>query len=798
VTRGWLRPWLALEGLGVFFLGLAAAWYQVPALQDSRQAIYDDLMTQAMGPDRHGLGRMLRAGFFPSWTRYQFTGEPYAANTQHETLYPGSLPFLLTRTSTAMDLVIGLHLAVAFLGMWAYLRLALRASPWAAVFGGLSWGLSSQILGHITLGDQLHVLVWTPWVFLGVHLALERAKLRHVVFAAVAIGLQFLAGHPEEWIYSLGSAVLYGAFWACGEGFGRRLPRRLLHAAVQVGGSVVLFAVLFAWQLFPTLLLKGQGFRGSGDFSQQYPLPRDRGVNALLPDYGRVLLGENLGYASVVALGLFALYLAAGRGRVWLRAFLAVSAALGYVMALGLTSRLPYFYRFFYDHVSLIHQFRVPSRWLLLTCFAFVVGGSLGVDTLLERTSLAARLRGGALAAGVLAGVFAFAFAFATTNSDGRSYLGWALPGAAGLAVWALAAVPQVPRAVLGIALIVIAGFETHLARPGAEYKQKAPNQLYDDYGPIAAAVAGGGRYLTIAQGPLPDTTQRASIPVPPGLPSQRAADYYLAGEPPKLAVRPNNHIAVGAEALNGRDNGLAPLGRYKDFWDAATGITGDLGSSIVTTPPSQYRWAALDLLALDDVVTNQLLAPSDVDALTAHGFRVVQQAAYVELWRRPAQPLVRIVHDVDVIPDRAPRLARLADPAYPLLTRAVVERPVDLEPARGGAADTVAATRVEPTRVGTTVTLASRGLLVLADPYYPQWQVTVDGRRADILPVDSAFRGVVVPPGTHRVEFRYVDTRLRAGLAAAGLTLVALVAVAALLRSRTRRRAAGRQAAGD
>jgi len=47
---------------------------------------------------------------------------------------------------------------------------------------------------------------------------------------------------------------------------------------------------------------------------------------------------------------------------------------------------------------------------------------------------------------------------------------------------------------------------------------------------------------------------------------------------------------------------------------------------------------------------------------------------------------------------------------------------------------------------------------LVLADPSYPQWTVTVDGARADLLRVDHAFKGVVVPAGTHTVVFAYDD----------------------------------------
>jgi len=836
---------LPLEGLGVTLLGLVAAWWQVPALRDPDQSIYDDLMTQAMGPDRHGLARMLTHGFFPSWTRYQFTGEPYAANTQHETLYPGSIPFLLLKTSTAMDVVIAVHIGVAFLGTWLFLRVALRTSAVAALLGAVAFGLSSQILGHITLGDQLHVLVWTPWVFLGTHLALERGRLRHVVLLAVAIGLQFLAGHPEEWVYCIGSACLYAAIWVlvpatavpatAGTGApttggtaprrterARRLPgqigRRALHAATRVGGGLAGFVLLFGWALLPALLLQAQGFRSEG-FSEQIPVPRLGGVNVLLPDYGRVLTAERYGFAGVVVLALFCLYLAAGRGRVWLRVFLGVSAALGYTMALGHVSKHPAFYDFFYDHVSLIHQFRVPGRWLLLTCFAFVVGGALGLDTLLERASVRDRLRRGALALVALAGVFGFAFLLATTNNDGASYRKWALAAMAGTLVFAAAQIRQVPRAALGLALVVVAAVEAHQARPSAEYRQKAPDALYDDYGALAQRVAdSGGRYVSIAGDPLPSRPgvagQRDAVTIPASVPTDaRSRNYFLSGQPGKLDLRPNNHVAVGAQALNGRDNGLAPFGRYKDFFERATGLGGNIGSSrlpgssacpYAPAPPvggcppplaqgapgvaqsvvGGWRWPALDLQGLTWVLANEALPAADQQVLRAHGFTPDMKAAYVQAWRRPAPPLVRVVHTVDVLGTRAERLTALS--GYDFAGRAIVERPTALEPAVGS--DTVAGTDIGQTRVSTDVTMGSGGLVVLADPFYPQWQVTVDGRPAPMLAVDQAFRGVVVPAGRHTVVFTYVDRRLQLGLGLAGGTILGL-AVAGLVPAARRRR---------
>ena len=53
-------------------------------------------------------------------------------------------------------------------------------------------------------------------------------------------------------------------------------------------------------------------------------------------------------------------------------------------------------------------------------------------------------------------------------------------------------------------------------------------------------------------------------------------------------------------------------------------------------------------------------------------------------------------------------------------------------------------------------VKLACRGMLILADTWYPGWIATIDGRPAPIYQAYLALRGVVLEQGDHHVEFRY------------------------------------------
>jgi hypothetical protein len=72
------------------------------------------------------------------------------------------------------------------------------------------------------------------------------------------------------------------------------------------------------------------------------------------------------------------------------------------------------------------------------------------------------------------------------------------------------------------------------------------------------------------------------------------------------------------------------------------------------------------------------------------------------------------------------------------------------------------------PGRVEAVAESAKGGLLTLHDLYYPGWIAEIDGKPTSILRADILFRGVELPPGTHRIIFRFAPfslSNLRAAL---------------------------------
>jgi hypothetical protein len=101
--------------------------------------------------------------------------------------------------------------------------------------------------------------------------------------------------------------------------------------------------------------------------------------------------------------------------------------------------------------------------------------------------------------------------------------------------------------------------------------------------------------------------------------------------------------------------------------------------------------------------------------------------------------------------------------------------------------------TRVGDGDIALAVSTTGSGFLVLSENAYPGWRARIDGEQVPIYRVDITLQGIVVPPGSHRVEFTMESRTLRAGLALSGagaaMCLVLLVLSARVERHNHRER---------
>jgi len=775
---------LCVEAGAVTLLTGLLTWLVLPSV-GRPGTFFRPVLLNWFGPEKHGVADRLADGDLPLWSRSAFGGEPLLANMQHGVLYPLNLPFWVVRTSLALEISVVLHLVLAALGAWVLCRIALRTGPWGAAVAALAFGLGSFTLAHIVLLNQLHVIAWVPWVLCFTHLALTRSTWPWVALLGLSVAMQVLAGHPEELVYTLVLVALYGVAWLVGQGRAATI-RGALTGAGRLAGGVAMGALLSAAQLLPTLHLLGLGYRSTPGNGGENALPQALGLNALLPDFGALLRDELTASAGVAVLVLAALGLTArGRPLPWVRAWCGALCAVGFVLALG--SQTPAF-RVVSAVVPLLGDFRFPLRWLMLPVVALPILAAFGVDALLAaRTSEAGwrpHLLHLAAAAGALlvAGAAVLVLSDATMAPD--SWRWWAGAAVVTFAMAALAKVERIPAAAVGVALVALVALEVGTQRPDAEYTLVAPDSVYDEAGPLLDRLGEeGGRYAAIPGHDLTNAElDDARYPYRLATATQDEI-VALTGLANRLQGYPNAQTMTGAETYLGRDGGLYPTRRLAEWNEAVHGLDArQFNNGNIDLPPSAWRDDALALLGVQWWLT-PYLSPDEQAVLEAQGFEPVDQEQWVTLWRRDGVDVAHLVHDVEVVPDADERLDRLADPDLALTETALVEQDLDVEPEPLGTdatPDQVEVVTREPERLVVETASEEAALLVVADPAYPGWEVTVDGEPAELVTVDHAFHGVALDAGEHTVELQYHEPRFWLGLWASGITVLALLGITA------------------
>ena len=128
--------------------------------------------------------------------------------------------------------------------------------------------------------------------------------------------------------------------------------------------------------------------------------------------------------------------------------------------------------------------------------------------------------------------------------------------------------------------------------------------------------------------------------------------------------------------------------------------------------------------------------------------------------------------------PDLEQRHAARLRPAQPCLgkpCRLGRTRPY-LSGRTTGPSETVKVTYPNPQQAVLEVNLESPGLVILADVYYPGWELAIDGKPAPIYRVNGLMRGAAVSAGPHRLVYTYAPQSFRIG------RLVSIAGLAALL----------------
>ena len=199
-------------------------------------------------------------GKIPLWNPYTYCGMPFLANMQSALFYPPGIVFYFLPFVTAYKLYILFHFAAAFFFMYALMK-DFGTGKISSFLAGIVFAFNGYLLSRIEFLSVLGTSVWLPLTVLLIRrFSRTRLCLKNTNLLGSVLSIQFLAGHPQVFVYSLITLFFFSVFSSVR---GKNLRSLYIFFA-----SGIIAALASAIQLIPSLEFIYNSARGAGlDYS---------------------------------------------------------------------------------------------------------------------------------------------------------------------------------------------------------------------------------------------------------------------------------------------------------------------------------------------------------------------------------------------------------------------------------------------------------------------------------------------------------------------------------------------------
>lgn len=802
------EPGVSLGLAALLYFGLALLYF-LPALLPGRHVFGTDYL--AGGYFSYSfISERLAAGALPKWVPHVYGGLPLLANPG-STYHPvHMLADLLLPVTKVFPVVFIFHFGMAGVGMYLLSR-ELGTRSWVALVAGLAFEFTGITMSWVYAGHDGRIMVTTmaPLVFFFLHRGIRTARLGPFVGAAAAIGFALLSFQIQNAYYLLLAAAVWAVFCLVQLGAlkdGRRAARTIAFGLGAVAFAFALAAVNFLpFQDYVAASPRGQAEGRGYEYAVSYSMPpvglvamavpEHVGASVADPTTGEPLLPayrvpggfklhtEYVGALVIVLLALGALYttrrdaqrLGSVEHRYWW--FFAGLALFAVSLALGGNTPL---YHLYYAVLPGLKRFRAPDLAYYVAAFSTVVMAALTLERLallraasseLRRTGQPstpglAKLRWVVAAVVGVALLGALATSGASAPGEPSRALGWArfalFAALVGGLLWAWSA-RKLTTTVAALALAVLTVADLWIIARKFFHTVDPPDVMFaaDDVIAFLQAQPQPSRLWTF---PLPEA-YRSGSPHGGNYPMRFGLDQ-AGGEHGNQLQRYNEFLGAGEQTYTD----------WHNFLGQAQVVETPQGQAIAFQPVPGFLEAA----NIRYIVS---MAP-----LAHPSLREVHRGSALVYENTAALPRAYLVPEVRAVAEGG-ALAAMQQAGFDPSRIAFVEG-ADLPPLpQGPLTGEAQVVRYAPDEVVVRTRASRPALLVLADNYYPGWEVTVDGQPAEVLRTNHTFRGVAVGAGEHEVRFRFRPQDLYVGLyvTLACFALLAGYGVYALLRARRR-----------
>ena len=756
---------------------LARPGVYVPQTPEARAVVAHDIIMSDMVYQgeltRQFALEELRHGRLPIWTPYEFCGAP----NYRIPLCPAWLLNYLIKSPIVLAWSQVLLSMVAGVGAYFYCRRALRVSFWPAAIVAWCFPISGTFIVWQGCGSP-PVVAWLPWMLLTIEQAIRRPRSSSGPLLALVTAVTVLSGAPDIAGQVLLISGLYFVWRFIARWKDADFRTGAMRAFANVAGGWTIGLLLAMPMLMPMLEYSGTGIRMMAretGAEERPPVGLSELPQVVLPEmYGltqsnsvRIINGNRPESSAGAYAGLLAALLAAplawqSRRHRSLLIFWSLAAFLGLAWALNVP--------------LIVDILRMPglnkmshNRFVFVTSFAILSMAAVGLDRLWSRN---VEWRNWAWApAGVLAVLFLWCL-----------YRTFVLPEP--LAT-------ELPDAILNKGQVLA-------TNPSPDAILRAQSNFRRSYAVEVALclTALAGWLLVGLGGGLPKNIGPffggamliEMLWFAWGVNPQSEPWLYYPRIPALEAIAnatPGRVIGVGCLPANlARTHGLRDVRGY-DAVDPRRmvqllSLTAGNGTTVLPYSATQNLVPRMEEPKPGEIRLHPVMDLLGVRYLILRGkpqgkfHPAFVSDDYWVLENPSALPRAFVPRRVETVPDEQSQLLKMNTPSFDPRAVALVEEPITLPAECDG---TATIEKEIPTQITVTAEMKTPGLVVLTDLWDTGWNASLNGNKVPILRTDHALRGIVVPAGTSRIEFRYEPASLTRGLWCAALGAISLLA---------------------
>ena len=703
-------------------------------------------------------------GQLPLWNPMIMGGLPYIAPVTHgDVLYPTSYLRWWLSADKVTNLGFVVHYILAGLFTFLFLR-RLRVSWVGATVGGLAYQLSGILISYARPGHDGKLVVSTmlPLACLALLVALRDRRAWGYPLFAVAVALCLLSPHVQTTYYLLVATGLWALYLTFGEPTTEALGPRLTRLGILVAAVIAGFGIA-APQILPFLEYiphspRAVAYSAAFENAASYGVPWDHVPGFFIAGF----VGESQTYwgsnplklhseylgLPVIALAILGLGGQTERRRqIW---WLGGICVLFLLIALG--NATP-FYKLWWNVMPYVRKTRAPGMVFFVVAFCTAAFAALGTARL-ERKEGAAHARAWLVAAGVIA-LLGIAGAF------GHLAESLAQPERVQQAA-ALASSIRVSALVGAVALFAVALLAF------AYLRGRAPALAFAMGLPllVGADLWRDGRRFWLYSDPPNESLYRPDAIV-----------TRLRAETKPLRVLSLDVYPENVLMADGVPQVLGYQGNELRYYDELLGGRNEWRYLLSST--RLWKLLAVRYVVIPDTTKlpgyHKVLGPIE----TAAGSRgVLYEADTTPPYALVVPAALRVEADSLVPPT-------LADPRLPGFDRVVLlppNSPVNPAPLRGIPPASTSKAHVTAWDAGKmTVELEppphDSSYVLIAENWYLDWRVSVDGKAGQVLRGDHALITVPVGPGARKLELTYYSRSFARGKAIGLMTLLLVLA---------------------